>query len=46
MQQWAILRESGEKNPDPIKTFYINLETLLQKWKNLGHETILMMDAN
>jgi hypothetical protein len=46
MQQWVLLRESGLKNPDPIEIFYINLETLLMEWKNLGYEIILMMDSN
>jgi hypothetical protein len=46
MQQWALLRESGLKNPDPIETFYTDLDALLQEWKKLGFEIILMMDSN
>jgi hypothetical protein len=46
MQQWALLRESGERNPDPIATFYLDLEKMLREWKSHGYEIILMMDAN
>jgi hypothetical protein len=46
MQQWALLRETGKKNPDPIKTFYNDLATLLLQWKLLGYKVILMMDSN
>jgi hypothetical protein len=46
MQQWAMLRETGEKNPDPIKHFYRDLETQLQEWKNQGSHILLMIDAN
>jgi hypothetical protein len=46
MQQWSLLREQGIKAPDPIKTFYDDLSTELQKWTSDGCEIILMMDAN
>jgi hypothetical protein len=46
MQQWALLQEAGEKNPDPIKTFYNDLAFCLQQWKSQGNEMILMMDSN
>jgi hypothetical protein len=41
MQQWALLRQEGILNPDPIKIFYKDLEDLLTGWR-----IILMMDAN
>jgi hypothetical protein len=31
MQQWTILREEGNKNLDPVKTFYADLESQLQE---------------
>jgi hypothetical protein len=46
MQQWVLLRESGEKNPDPIKHFYHDLSAQLNKWKNQQREILLMIDAN
>jgi hypothetical protein len=46
MQQWTLLREAGNKNPDPIKAFYSDLEEFLSKWKQLKYEIILMIDAN
>jgi hypothetical protein len=46
MQQWSLLREKGIKNPDPIKIFYEDLSTELQKWIQNGSEIILMLDAN
>jgi hypothetical protein len=46
MQQWALLREAGEKNPDPINIFYDDLASCLHQWKLLGNEMILMMDSN
>jgi hypothetical protein len=46
MQQWAILRETGEKNPDLIKTFYKDLEVTLMGWRQDGYEIILLVDAN
>jgi hypothetical protein len=46
MQQWVILRESGEKNPDPIKHFYQDIQKQLQEWKQQGSEILLMIDAN
>jgi hypothetical protein len=45
MQQWVLLRESGHSNPNPIKLFYNDLEEVLIKWCNSGHEIILMIDA-
>jgi hypothetical protein len=45
-QQWTIFRETGIKSPDPIKIFYEDLDTELQKWTNLRYEIILMLDAN
>jgi hypothetical protein len=46
MQQWSLLRESGTRSPDPIKTFYQDLDLEIQKWTKQGHEILLMMDAN
>jgi hypothetical protein len=46
MQQWMILREEGIQNPDPVHTFYKDIESILTKWKAEGHEIILMIDAN
>jgi hypothetical protein len=46
MQQWALLRESGTPNPDPIKKFYSDLESFIQGWIDQKSEIILMMDAN
>jgi hypothetical protein len=46
MQQWTILREAGETDPDPIKKFYTNLKDKLQQWKKENHEIILLIDAN
>jgi hypothetical protein len=46
MQQWVLLRESGVKNPDPIKTFYQDLEAQLKAWIGEGSEILLMIDAN
>jgi hypothetical protein len=46
MQQWALLWEVGEINPDPIKIFYDDLASLLDQWKTQGNEIILMIDSN
>jgi hypothetical protein len=46
MQQWVLLRESGAKNPDPIQTFYHDLESQLQEWREQGSEILLLIDAN
>jgi hypothetical protein len=46
MQQWTLLRESGETNPDPIKKFYNDLEKLIQGWIKQNIEIILLIDAN
>jgi hypothetical protein len=46
MQQWTLLREAGNQNPDPIKTFYADLDELLTKWKKLQYEIIVLIDAN
>jgi hypothetical protein len=46
MQQWTLLRESGMKDPDPIKIFYTDLEKFLAGWIAKGTEIILMLDAN
>jgi hypothetical protein len=40
------LRETGIKQPDPIKNFYEDLEKFLLQWKKQDYEIILMMDAN
>jgi hypothetical protein len=46
MQQWTLLRESGQKTPDPIKNFYEDLEKILQSWNKLEYEIILLINAN
>jgi hypothetical protein len=46
MQQWSLLRESGEKNPDPVAAFYIDLDMQLQQWKEANYEIIMLIDAN
>jgi exonuclease III len=46
MQQWTLLQESGRTKPDPIKTFYEDIEKFLLHWKQQHYEIILMMDAN
>jgi hypothetical protein len=46
MQQWAILRERGYSNPDPIKIFYDDLEEQLNVWKQQNKEIIIMINAN
>jgi hypothetical protein len=46
MQQWALLRQSSAKDPDPIKIFYEDLEKFLLSWKEQGSEIIVMLDAN
>jgi hypothetical protein len=46
MQQWALLRQSGAKDPDPIKIFYEDLEKFLLSWKEQGSELLVMLDAN
>jgi hypothetical protein len=43
MQQWTLLRESGRTKPDPIKSFYEDLEIFLSHWKKQHHEIILML---
>jgi hypothetical protein len=46
MQQWALLRQSGKPDPDPIKNFYADLETFLTNWIEQRCELLVMMDAN
>lgn len=46
MQQWSIIREAGETNPDPIALFYSDLDSQLQKWKEMNYEMIMLIDAN
>jgi hypothetical protein len=46
MQQWTILREEGESDPDPIQKCYTNLEDQLQKWKEENYEIILLIETN
>jgi endonuclease/exonuclease/phosphatase family metal-dependent hydrolase len=46
MQQWVLLRESGIKNPNPIQTFYHDLEEQLLQWISKGYAIILMIDTN
>jgi exonuclease III len=46
MQQWTILRESGMAAPDPVKSFYQDLEQELQSWAQKEYEILLMLDAN
>jgi hypothetical protein len=42
MQQWVLLREAGQKSPDPIKQFYNDLHEQLSEWKQQGSEILLM----
>jgi hypothetical protein len=42
IQQWTLLRESGDKNPDPIKYFYTDLEKQISQWKQEGNEVLMM----
>jgi hypothetical protein len=44
MQQWAMLHKNGQRNPDPIQSFYDDLEQL-RDWRSNGKE-IIMIDAN
>jgi hypothetical protein len=46
IQQWSILQESGDKNTDPVKYFYADLEKQIHDWKKEGNEILLMIDAN
>jgi hypothetical protein len=46
IQQWSMLREVGDKNPDPIKYFYTDLEKQITEWKQQGSEVLIMIDAN
>jgi hypothetical protein len=46
MQQWTLLHKAGNQNPDPIKTFYADVDDLLTKWKKLQYEIIVLIDAN
>jgi hypothetical protein len=46
IQQWTLLREEGDPNPDPIRSFYQDLEKQLMTWTQEGKEIILMIDAN
>jgi hypothetical protein len=46
IQQWSLLREYGDRNPDPIKYFYSDLEKQILEWKSQGNEVLMMIDAN
>jgi hypothetical protein len=46
MQQWLLLQEEGQWNPDPIKTFYRDLLAQISGWIKNGCKIILMMDMN
>jgi hypothetical protein len=46
MQQWLFLRDAGDRAPDPIKSFYKDLEETITEWKNKDYNILLMMDAN
>jgi hypothetical protein len=45
-QQWRVLLERNEKNPDPRAKFITDLKTLIKQWETEGHEIIIGMDAN
>jgi exonuclease III len=47
VQQWALLRMVHEDpDPNPRKQFIIDLDSLITKLRNQGHEILLLLDAN
>ena len=45
-QQWSILRQQGQRNPHPRRQFYIDLERMLSRFHEKGHQLILAGDFN
>jgi hypothetical protein len=45
-QQWRLLRARDENNPNPRKTFIIDLKTKIKEWQEEGSEIIIGIDAN
>jgi hypothetical protein len=45
-QQWHILRRNGEANPDPRKSFKIDLDAFLAPHHAVGTELLIMGDFN
>jgi hypothetical protein len=45
-KKWSMLREAGERSPDPVQSFYKDLESTLKEWKTKNYNIVLMMDAN
>lgn len=45
-QQWMMLRNSTNPDPDPRKAFVRDLMSTIKKERDRGNEVILMLDAN
>ena len=46
MQQYTLLREQGEKNPNPGREFYKDLKNSVSEYIAEGHEVLILIDAN
>jgi len=45
-QQWSLLRQQGQHNPHPRKQFYLDLDRMLTRFHQQGHQLILAGDFN
>jgi hypothetical protein len=45
-QQWHLLRQQGEMNPDPRKSFKTDLDAFLEPYHEAGMEILLIGDFN
>jgi exonuclease III len=45
-QQWLMLRQQQETNPNPKQKFYADLTQTIQALERANHDVIVMMDAN
>jgi hypothetical protein len=45
-QQWRLLRQQNDPNPNPRQQFLTDLEQHIAKWTSQSYEILLMWDAN
>ena len=45
-QQWSLLCQQGQHNPHPRKQFYLDLDRMLSRFHQQGHQLLLAGDFN
>jgi hypothetical protein len=45
-QQYAAMREAGDKSPDPRNNIFRRMSDIISTWEQRGYHPIVMIDAN